>query len=193
MATELAYVNGDVLRCARETSGYTVADAAEKLGLRTTDLRLVEEGGDWLTYRQAENAAATYRRSLATFFASAPPEEPPVEVQFGRLRDAPELPWPPAVHHLNRRIARRQAALREIYEGFDEAPPWTSHALRLSHTPLNGLASAARELLGITIAQQREQNDQYAVLRCWVDAVERLGIFCGATVSPAKSSFPQPG
>lgn len=177
MATDLAYVNGDVLRWARETSGYSVADAAKKLGLRTTDLRLVEDGGDWLTYRQAEKAAATYQRSLATFFASTPPEEPPVEVQFRRLRDAPELPWPPEMHHLNRRIARRQAALREIYEGFDEAPPWASHALRLSSIPLDGLAAATRELLGVTVEEQREQNDQYAVLRFWVDAVERLGIF----------------
>jgi hypothetical protein len=45
---------------------------------------MIEGGGDLLTMRQAESAAAVYERPLAALFLPNPPPEEPQEVQFRR-------------------------------------------------------------------------------------------------------------
>jgi transcriptional regulator with XRE-family HTH domain len=60
MPRALAYTEPDVLRWARESAGYTVEQAAEKIGIARWQLEMAEEGVDYLTLRQAERAADAY-------------------------------------------------------------------------------------------------------------------------------------
>ena len=177
MATTLAYVTPAVLRWARESIGYDVAVAAERIGVKAEKLEGAESGDLMLTLRQAEKAAAVYDRPLAALFLPAPPSEEPQETQVRRLPGAPEPPWPPEMQMLARRVRDRQAAAVELYDVLDESPPWPEVIQRLiaagsAHAP------SAREVLGIGFAEQTSWRDQsgFKALRRWTDAVESLGV-----------------
>jgi Zn-dependent peptidase ImmA (M78 family)/transcriptional regulator with XRE-family HTH domain len=177
VATTLAYVTPAVLRWARESIGYDVDVAAERIGVKAEKLQGAESGDLMLTLRQAEKAAAVYDRPLAALFLPAPPSEEPQEAQFRRLPGAPEPPWPPEMQVLARRVRDRQVAAVELYDVLDEIPPWPEVEQRLAAV---GSANApwAREVLGIGFAEQTSWRDQsgFKALRRWTDAVESLGV-----------------
>lgn len=172
-----AVVTPSALRWARESIGYTLDEAAQRLNIKTEALWLAEEGGDYLTVRQAEAAAKLYERPLAALFLPEPPEEEPQEAQFRRLPGAPEPPWPPPMRALIRRIGDRQEEAVELLEMLDEEPAWPTVDLRRDADPVF-VAARVRELLDIDLDAQRRWRDRtgYTALREWVDAVESLGV-----------------
>jgi Zn-dependent peptidase ImmA (M78 family)/transcriptional regulator with XRE-family HTH domain len=172
----LAYATPTVLRWARESSGYSLEEAAQKIGVRWSKLMKVEEGADLLTLRQAERAADVYERPLAALFMAEPPTEEPQEAQFRRLRDAPALPWPAAMQLLARRIRDRQEAAVELYEALGQPPPWLEAVKTFEAADLASLPQVARTVLGVSRDEQRGWADDYAPLRGWTDAVEALGV-----------------
>jgi Zn-dependent peptidase ImmA (M78 family) len=178
MAT-YAHVTPTVLRWAREATGYSVYDAAAKIGIRWSRLEAAEQGDDLLTLRQAERAAEEYDRPLAALFLPEPPDEEPAEAQFRRLPGAPEPPWPPEMHLLARRVRSRQEAAVEVRELLDEPPPWAGAVQRLRSRDRDELAPKVRRLLGVSHEEQESWQDPtgYLPLRHWVDAVETLGVF----------------
>ena len=172
----LAYVTPEVLRWARESTGYSVSEAAKKIGIRSWRLELAEQGYDLLTLRQAEKAAEAYERPLAALFLPAPPDEEPQEARFRRLPGAPEPPWPPAMQLLARRVRERQDAAVELYEALEESPAWPATAGRFKTDDLSALPETAREILAVSDEEQKAWRDGYAALRGWRDAVEALGV-----------------
>jgi Zn-dependent peptidase ImmA (M78 family) len=172
-----AVVTPSALRWARESIGYELEDAAERIGVTAEKLAAAERGDAYLTLRQAEEAARRYERPLAALFVSQPPVEEPLEAQFRRLPGAPEPPWPREMRALAKRVRGRQEAAAELYAALEEQPPWTSVALEYADNP-EALAGSAREVLGITLAEQKSWQDRngYRPLRAWVDAVEALGV-----------------
>jgi Zn-dependent peptidase ImmA (M78 family)/transcriptional regulator with XRE-family HTH domain len=171
-----AYVTPEVLRWARESAGYSVVDAAHKIGVRWSQLEAAEQGIDYLTLRQAEKAADVYERQLADLFLPEPPEEESQETKFRRLPGAPEPPWPAEMQLLSRRIRERQEIAKELYDRLEEEPPWTSAAERFRVADVEGLAPVARERLGVPFEEQEAWSDGFAALRAWIDAIEDLGI-----------------
>lgn len=175
----LAYATPDVLRWARESTGYSVSDAAGRIGVPWWRLEAAEAGADYLTLRQAEKAAKAYQRPLATLFLPSAPTEEPQEAQFRRLPGAPSPPWPPEMRLLARRIRRRQQRAAEIYELLDDAAPWLASAKELRQHDLQRLRHSGRSLFVLPLEEQTAQalsSDRYSVLRTWVDAVEELGV-----------------
>ncbi|MEJ7826119.1 MAG: XRE family transcriptional regulator [Solirubrobacteraceae bacterium] len=172
----LAYVTPEVLVWARESAGYSVADAATAVSLSWSELEMVEGGHNLLTLRQAERLAKLYGRPLATFFLVAPPPEEPQETQFRRLPGAPAPPWPAEMRLLARRIRGRQDAAIELYEALDEPPPWIASARGFIARDRTSLPGLARDVLGVGREEQATWSDNYAPLRGWTDAVEAHGI-----------------
>jgi Zn-dependent peptidase ImmA (M78 family) len=172
-----AYVTPEVLRWARESLGLELDEAARLIKAPADRLAAAEEGRGHLTLRQAERAARTYDRSLATLYLPTPPEEEPQEAQFRRLPGAPAPPWPPAMQVLARRVRERQDAASELYEVLEDTPPWPD-ALNRFLVDRHLLATVARQELGVTFDEQTSWRDHqgYAPLRAWVDAVEALGV-----------------
>ncbi len=178
MATSFpAYVKPDILRWARESIGYSLSEAASKIGVRVEKLKRAEQGEEFLTLRQAEKAAGVYDRPLAALFLPEPPTEEPQEAQYRRLPGAPEPPWPPQMQILARRIRGRQDAAAELYELLDEESPWVAARRKLGSNR-DVLAQTARELLGISLDEQMGWRDPsgYRPMRHWIDAVESLGV-----------------
>jgi Zn-dependent peptidase ImmA (M78 family)/transcriptional regulator with XRE-family HTH domain len=177
VATTLAHLTPEVLQWARESIGYDVEVAAERIGVTAEKLERAEGGDLMLTLRQAEKAAAVYDRPLAALFLPEPPPEEPQEAQFRRLPGAPAPPWPPEMQVLVRRVRDRQAAAVELYDVLDESPPWPDVVQTL--TAAGGAHSASiRDVLGIAFDEQTSWRDPsgFKALRRWIDAVESLGV-----------------
>lgn len=172
-----AVVTPSALRWARESVGYTIEEAAGRIGVRAERLEQAERGDHLLTMRQAEAAARAYDRPLAALFVPEPPQEEPVETQFRRLPGAPPPPWPPEMRLLTRRVRERQDAAVELYDLLEETPPWADVEIRYAEEP-EELARSVRNRLGILLRDQRSWQDRsgYRPLREWVDAVEALGV-----------------
>jgi Zn-dependent peptidase ImmA (M78 family)/transcriptional regulator with XRE-family HTH domain len=172
-----AFVTPSALRWARESIGYELEEAAERIGVSAEKLAAAERGDAYLTLRQAEAAARRYERPLAALFVSEPPVEEPPEAQFRRLPGAPAPPWPREMRALAKRIRARQGASADLYDALDEEPPWPVAVIEYHEEP-EALATLAREALGITLDEQRQWRDRsgYQPLRAWVDAIESLGV-----------------
>lgn len=173
-----AHVTPEVLRWARESIGYKIEDAAQRIGVHADQLARAEQGEVLLTLRQAEKAAAAYARPLAALFLPEPPSEEPQDAQFRRLPDAPEPPWPPEMAVLTRQVRQRQDAADELHDLLEEPPRWQEVVGLLSTSDSHQLPDIARQLLGIDFDEQTSWRDStgYKPLRGWIDAVERLGI-----------------
>lgn len=173
-----AVVTPSSLRWARESLGLTLDEAAIRIRVVTAKkLRAAEMGDEYLTMRQAEAVARVYERPLAALFLPEPPDEEPPEAQFRRLPGAPELPWPPEMVSLVRRIRSRQQAAVDLYDALDEEAPWRS--VDFDYVDDAGvMGDRVRERLGITVDVQNGWRDRsgYAPLREWVDAIEELGV-----------------
>jgi Zn-dependent peptidase ImmA (M78 family)/transcriptional regulator with XRE-family HTH domain len=178
-SSSYAHVTPEVLRWARESTGYSIEDAASKIGVSWSELEAAEEGYDLLTLRQAERAAATYERPLAALFLPAPPSEEPAEAVFRRLPGAPAPPWPPEMVLLSRRVRDRQEAVVELHELLEQDSRWAALVPRLQVADVDALPSVVRKLLGISLEEQTSWQDRsgYTPLRAWVDAVEAVGVF----------------
>ncbi len=178
MATATAHVTPEVLRWARESIGYTLEEAAARVGVKPEKLAAAEAGNSFLTLRQAEKAAGVYDRPFAALFLPEPPPEEPQETQFRRLPGAPAPPWPAAMQSLARRVRERQEAAAELYDLIEETPPWLEAVDELQVVDSSALASAARALLRIDFTEQSSWRDPagFTPLRVWVSAVEALGV-----------------
>lgn len=172
-----AHVNPEVLRWARESSGFALEAAATRIGVKAEKLAGAERGELLLTLRQAEKAANVYKRPFAALFLPTPPAEEPQEAQFRRLPGAPELPWSSEMRVLARRVRQRQDAAAELHELLEEEPAWptASTGLRVERS---SLPAVVRKALGISIEEQSSWRDSngYTPLRHWTDAVESLGV-----------------
>lgn len=173
----VAHIEPDVLRWARESAGYSVRQAADKIGVEKWYLELVENGGELMTLREAERAADVYERPLAALFLPSAPEREPQEVQFRRLPGAPKPPWGAEMQLAARKVTERQQTALEIYEVLEERPPWTEVSDQFTSVPRDSLAQVVRETMGVSREEQREwRQDDYASFRGWREAVEVLGV-----------------
>ena len=173
----VAHIQPAVLRWARDSAGYSLRQAADKIGVEKWYLELAESGGELLTLREAERAAEAYERPLAALFVPSPPDEEPQEVQFRRLPGTPEPPWGPEIQLVARKVTERQLTALDIYEVMEEPPPWLSYVEQFAAVESPDLAARTRKLLGVSRDEQHSwTQDTYAPLRAWRSAVEELGV-----------------
>jgi Zn-dependent peptidase ImmA (M78 family) len=170
-------VTPSALRWARESIGYELDEAAERIGVTPEKLAAAERGEAYLTLRQAEEAARRYERPLAALFVSEPPVEETPEAQFRRLPGAPAPPWPREMRALAKRVRERQRAAADLYELLDEEPRWQSLGIEFVDEP-ETLGARTRAALRIPLDEQKRWHDRsgYQPLRAWVDAIEALGV-----------------
>ena len=76
MAEHINGINPDILKRARERSGYTVEAIATALNKDVSIINNWESGERALTYVQLETLADKYKRPIAIFFFPEPPNTP---------------------------------------------------------------------------------------------------------------------
>ena len=179
MTEYVSGVNPDVLRWARESSGFTLQDVAKLLKKDESKIFEWETGEASPTYVQLEKLAyELYKRPVAVFFFPEPPQEPDPTESFRTLPDFEIANLIPDTKHAIREAQAMQIALRELSRDieFDE-----KHLFRdISVEPWDDISSVAqtvRDYLEVPLDQQSKWSDPDKALKEWRDAVQDSGVF----------------
>lgn len=171
-----ANVTPNVMEWARESCGYSLDDAASKIGRSVDEVSAWESGELQPTIPQARKASEVYKRPLAVFFLPKPPAD------FSTLRDFRRLPsgysreYSPHLNFLIRQTQDRQQWLRD-YLRFEETPQLNFiGSAKLSNGVLR-VAETIRAMLGITVDDVRRCSGTGDALRLWINKAEESGVF----------------
>ena len=177
MAEHVNGINPDILKWARERSGYTVETIATALNKQVSIVNDWESGERALTYVQLETLADKYKRPIAIFFFPEPPEEPNIAENLA-LRSSDNTPLEPRVHILLRQAYARQLSLMELNLGTN---PSEKKIFRDIHAhPTDSaieLAQQVRTHLNISVDTQAGWNTAAGAVENWRDCIEEAGIF----------------
>jgi Zn-dependent peptidase ImmA (M78 family)/DNA-binding XRE family transcriptional regulator len=169
-----ANANPDILVWARQTTGYSLEEAAHKIGVSIERLQAWESGDEKPTLRQLREAGRVYRRPSALFYRQTTPEQPQSLPDFRLLPDS-SLAIEPALHFEIRRAFARRAIALEVSEQLGEQPPQLDFEAEMSEPP-ESLAGRIRELLRVTLEDQYSWSSHYEALKIWTSAIEKVGV-----------------
>jgi Zn-dependent peptidase ImmA (M78 family)/transcriptional regulator with XRE-family HTH domain len=172
-------INPALLTWARETAGFTAAEAAKRLKIGEERLAAWEDpaNDDTPSIPQLRKLATLFKRPLAVFFLE---EAPP---RFAVMRDLRRLPgvggrsYSPAVQ-LEIRAAneRRELALELATDLEQEIPVFTLTAT--TQEDPEAVGERIRTALGVTTDLQLHwrDNDGRAAFNAWRSRIENLGV-----------------
>ena len=140
-------INPDILKWARETAGLSLAEAAEKLGLKDTakataveKLHKLETGGGDPGQTFLRKAVAAYRRPLIAFYLPAPPKRGERGEDFRSQTGTVSARDNATLDALVRDVRARQQMLREALEDSEDGAellPFVASA-RIADEPAQG-------------------------------------------------------
>lgn len=176
MPTPRANIEPSLLRWARESIGYSLAEAATKIKPTGGVERLEawEAGDDAPTVAQLRKIAEVYRRPLAVFFLPEPPRDFMAMHDFRRVPGAEAGRWSPNLHSAVIRAGEQREALRELAEILGEDPSPVPE-VKISKDP-EVLAGRIRDLIGVPLGEQMEWRRPDVALRTWIAGVEAAGV-----------------
>ena len=176
-------VNPEILVWARETAGLSLEDAAKKLALtensdRGAAVRLKEfETGDVSPSTAVlSRMSKTYRRSLLSFYLSAPPAKASRGHDF-RLLPQRHTVDEPLVDVLVRDIRARQSMVRSILEDDEDAKPNTFVGSVNTASSVEQVAAALQGVFAIDIPSYRRQPTVEAGFEYLRSKAESAGVF----------------
>ena len=176
----MANITPSVLAWARVDLGYTIDDVVEKLKQKNVNEQTVsdwEQGNSLPTYSQLEKLAKFYKRPLAVFFFPEPPSEEGIDQKFRSLPTHEVNNLSPQIRYLLRLAVSRQADLEELHGG---VLPEQFQAFRnqidrdISHELT---AAQVRNIVGISLDQQYQWDNEDDALKKWRTAIDKLGIW----------------
>lgn len=185
MSKLAANITPRVLSWARESAGYSIEKIVGRFNQRKVTVDVIkawEAGTARPSYPQFETLAKFYKRPLALFFLPEPPEEASLEEKFRSLPGQYMEQLPPRIRFLVRKARIRQLDLIELHDGI--LPEESRHLKELRQLTLSGkytdverIARRAREILGITIREQKGWANVNHALKNWRRKLEELGIW----------------
>ena len=177
-------VNHEIVRWAREESGYGRDRVAARLKVKEERVRSWESGERQPTQRQLESLAHFLHRPFGIFFLARPPRLAPLAAEYRRLpgveagHESPELRLA-----LRQMIGRRERAV-ELMEELGETVPRFTLRARLSESP-EDVGLRLRAASGISLEVQRGWTSAW---RAWADhSLVRFG--AGAASACSRSTI----
>lgn len=180
--TQINPINPVILQWARTTAGLSIEDVVKKLKRKkiTAETIIAWESGEQAPdYIQLERLAyELYKRPLAIFFFPQPPAEETPQQAFRTLPDSEIRRLSPRLRFLLRRAQAMQLNLYELYDGVNPAERQLIRDLPFSlDTPVQELAHAVRQFLGIELAEQFQWKSSDEAFKAWRNALENCGVF----------------
>lgn len=167
-------INPKLLEWARERSGLTISEAAQKF----KGFESWEAGISYPSYPQLESVANELKTPIAVFFFPAPPELPTIQESFRTLPDTEFKQMPRRVLYLLRKAKALQINLSELTEGHNPAARLITRDISLSEQDgLSLIADSVRDFLGISLKDQTEWADDDTALKAWRKALQDVGVF----------------
>jgi Zn-dependent peptidase ImmA (M78 family)/DNA-binding XRE family transcriptional regulator len=175
MAIVKAHITPEVIKWARESCGYSLEEAAKKIGRSAQEIAAWETGQLQPTISQARKASEIYKRPFAVFYLPEPPEG------FSTLRDFRRLPsdyprkYSPHLNFLIRQTIDRQCWLRDYLISEEIEPLDFTGSANLSDNIVK-LAEKIRSKLGVAFDDIQRCSRTGEALRLWISKVEELGV-----------------
>jgi Zn-dependent peptidase ImmA (M78 family)/DNA-binding XRE family transcriptional regulator len=173
-----ALANPALITWARETAGFTAAEAAKRLGIDEERLAAWEDAAtdDAPSIPQLRKIAMLFKRPLAVFFMADPPEG------FAVMRDLRRLPgtgarrYSPALQMEIRAANERRELALELATDLEEELPKFNLAATIQEDP-EEVGARIRTALGVTAQLQARwrDNDGRAGFNAWRSRIEHVG------------------
>ena len=180
------YINGinpEILKWARECSGYSEEAAAKALNKAEPFISECESGDRSLTYVQLEKLADKYKRPVALFFLPNPPEEQNLTEKLA-LRSTDVKKLNPRTLFLIRQAYSRQLSLMELNNEKNPSEDLIFRDIQLksSNDALNQenaveLAERSRAYLKISVEMQSNWENEKIALENWRNHIQDKGVF----------------
>jgi Zn-dependent peptidase ImmA (M78 family) len=169
-------INADILTWARERSGFSIEELAEKLHTSPGQIEMWEEEIEIPSYRRLEDLADCLKMPIAVFFF---PERPNLEDPKKKFRRLPEYEFAKFSSDTIQAIHLAQAyqdSLAELFWGVLPQKQIFREIDAKSLTPRE-LAKDVRKFLGISIQQQFKFHSAEKAFKAWRHALEVAGVF----------------
>jgi Zn-dependent peptidase ImmA (M78 family)/DNA-binding XRE family transcriptional regulator len=174
------------LQWARKAAGLTPGEAARSLQIKDQKVIAWEKGTERPSMPQLRKMAIVYKRLLSDFYLPAPPDEAPLPHDFRRLPGDGVFHYGRTLRYqLRQAQQRRDLALDLATEqdvAFRELP-----VIQIAGAT-EGLGDQVRELLQVTLAEQRSWRDPRKSYNAWRARVETVGVlvFQVTGIQPAE-------
>jgi Zn-dependent peptidase ImmA (M78 family)/transcriptional regulator with XRE-family HTH domain len=170
-----ALVTPALLIWARERAGLRLQEAASRLDFEVEKLQEWEQGKDRPSVAELRKLGELYKRPLAVFFLSEPPQGFDPQREFRRLPGVtPQTESPELRLALRTALFRREAA-RELYATLGELIP-DCQVVAQPDEDEEVVGQRIREPLGVSWETQLAWTGAYAALNAWRAAIERQGV-----------------
>ncbi len=176
-----ALINPALLKWARVSGEFTLEDAANRLKVDESKIIAWEEGETKPSFSQLKKIAKTYRRPIAAFYLPEPPNrnnKPFSDINFIDYRNLPDSEkdndTPASLFELRKAEVRRKTLLE-----IDRLQNIETKNFILNRNKNEGaisLAERVRELLKVSIEQQKNWQDHALAYRVWRRAIEELSV-----------------
>jgi Zn-dependent peptidase ImmA (M78 family) len=148
-----ALINPAMLAWARNQAGYTLADAAHKLGFDEPRLQGLEAGAEAPTFAKLLDMADLYKRPVSLFYLKKPPQGWQPIQDFRRLPGAAGGFSPQLTYAIRQARERREVALAVRTKLKEPVQEFAFEATLAAN--IETLGGRIREFLGVTDAKQQ--------------------------------------
>lgn len=169
-----AFINPQVLAWARESAGFYIEEAAEKIPVDPDKLRNCEIGDDRLTISQLRKLCNVYKRPLAFFYLPKPPEKEVIPKDFRRLPEDEEKNLSPKLRLEIRKAKYRREIALDLFKELEIDIPKIKSKINLSDEIYN-VGIFIRKLLKVSFKQQENLRREVR-LSFWREKIEDLGV-----------------
>lgn len=175
---EIIPISPEVLRWARESLGLSINDVAKKIKKDAKIVNEWEKGVSLPTYAQLEKLAYdVYKRPLAVFFMSKPPDEIPIKQEFRNIPANIIEDLPKDFRLIVRQVKYYQLALKEIYATNQSSQLILRNFSLNENTDINEISRQIREFLNISNDEIKKISDFDQAFKFYRNKIEQSGIF----------------
>jgi Zn-dependent peptidase ImmA (M78 family) len=168
-----ALINPTMLGWARDQAGYSLADAAHKLGLDEDRLQGLEQGAETPTFAKLLDLADLYKRPVSLFYLKEPPKSWQPIQDFRRLPGAEGGFSPQLIYAIRLARERREVALAVRSELNDPVREFRLQATLT--TNIETMGARIREFLEVSEGvQQRWGKKAFEGWRTLIEAKDIL-------------------
>ncbi len=169
--------NPEVFRWARESAGLAPEEAARAIGIVPVSLAAIEHGEKVPSRTNLANMARVYRRSLLTFYLSAPPPKGDRGEDFRTVVAERAVEAEADVDALVRDLRVRQSLVRTVLEDEEGTRPLDFVGSANMQDGTASLCELIEQQLGLTRAEYRAQKNAEAAFALLREKAEQAGIF----------------
>ncbi|WP_397400605.1 ImmA/IrrE family metallo-endopeptidase [Phenylobacterium sp.] len=170
-----ATINPALLTWARDTAGYDLPVAAERLKIADYVLASWEAGDDQPSISQLRKMAALYKRPLAVLYLPEPPTDFQAMHDFRRLPDFGPRRFSPGLSLEVRRAQQRRQLAIELYEENLAKPASFTLTTTLRADP-EAVGEQIRAAFRVRRDQQSRWGNQLHAFREWRTKIEEAGV-----------------